>query len=210
MCAFGFAVLAGLLIRRSIPAMIAAFIPWMAIRLVIEFVFRPHFMTPLTTTQPNCLPPTGCGSSIGSVPQATRRVGDWVLSINRAAIRQAPSPARNAKGQDPPVKSRQRKAASRATRKTDPLTQRGFRLAACAQNGTAAATARRLILWRRARSRRDGYDLLACTGLPPVRRDHPEAGLTHIRKSGRLPTQNLPGPGRAGAGLGTGVSTRCP
>ena len=25
--------------------------------------------------------------------------------------------------------------------------------------------ARRLILWRRARSRRDGYDLLACTGL---------------------------------------------
>src|SRR5580698_1521400 len=48
LCAFGFAVLAGLLIRRSIPAMVAAFIPWLAIRLVIEFVFRDHFLTPLT------------------------------------------------------------------------------------------------------------------------------------------------------------------
>jgi hypothetical protein len=83
-------------------------------------------MTPLTTTRPNCLPPTGCGSGIGSVPQATRRVGDPPLSINRAAIRQAPSPARNAEGRDPPVKSRQPKAASRVTRKTGPLTQRGF------------------------------------------------------------------------------------
>jgi hypothetical protein len=48
LCAFGFAVLAGLLLRRSIPAMVAAFIPWLAIRLIIEFVFRPRFMAPLT------------------------------------------------------------------------------------------------------------------------------------------------------------------
>ena len=47
LCAFGFAVLAGLLLRRSIPAMVAAFIPWLAIRLVIEFLFRSHFLTPL-------------------------------------------------------------------------------------------------------------------------------------------------------------------
>jgi hypothetical protein len=39
-------VLAGLLIRRSIPAMVAAFIPWLAIRLVVEFVFRPSFPGP--------------------------------------------------------------------------------------------------------------------------------------------------------------------
>jgi hypothetical protein len=43
LCAFGFAVLAGLL-RRSIPAMVAAFIPWLAIWLVIEFLVRRHFM----------------------------------------------------------------------------------------------------------------------------------------------------------------------
>jgi hypothetical protein len=60
--------------------------------------------------------------------------------------------------------------------------------------------ARRLILWRRARSRRDGYDLLACTGLPPVRRDHPEAGLSHTRKAvaylGRtFPAPDAPVPG---------------
>ena len=54
LCAFGFAVLAGLLIRRSIPAMIAAFIPWLAIRLVVEFVFRPHFMAPLTVPRNAC------------------------------------------------------------------------------------------------------------------------------------------------------------
>ncbi len=82
LCAFGFAVLAGLLIRRSIPAMIAAFIPWLVIRLVVEFVFRPHFMTPLTMahTQLNCAPPNQCGYGISSVPQITGHIGDWVLS----------------------------------------------------------------------------------------------------------------------------------
>jgi hypothetical protein len=36
--------------------MVAAFIPWLAIRLVVEFVFRPHFLTPLTA--PVSCPPT--------------------------------------------------------------------------------------------------------------------------------------------------------
>ncbi len=82
LCAFGFAVLAGLLTRRSIPAMIAAFIPWLAIRLVVEFVFRPHFMTPLTMAQQHCAPPpAGCGYGISSVPQPTGHIGDWVLGI---------------------------------------------------------------------------------------------------------------------------------
>jgi ABC-type transport system involved in multi-copper enzyme maturation permease subunit len=77
LCAFGFAVLAGLLLRRSIPAMVAAFIPWLAIRLVVEFLFRPHFLAPVTGPQ-NC---TGneCGNGIGFVPQATGHIGDWIL-----------------------------------------------------------------------------------------------------------------------------------
>jgi len=93
LCAFGFAVLAGLLIRRSIPAMIAAFLPWLAIRLVVEFVFRPHFMTPLTTshTQLNCGPPNGCGWGISSVPQITGHIGDWVLSVQRGLITYQPA-----------------------------------------------------------------------------------------------------------------------
>jgi ABC-type transport system involved in multi-copper enzyme maturation permease subunit len=83
LCAFGFAVLAGLLIRRSIPAMIAAFIPWLVIRLVVEFVFRPRFMTPLTAPV-SCPPTVPCSTGISSVPQsATGRIGDWVLTMNR-------------------------------------------------------------------------------------------------------------------------------
>jgi ABC-type transport system involved in multi-copper enzyme maturation permease subunit len=88
LCAFGFAVLAGLLIRRSIPAMVAAFIPWLAIRLIVEFVFRSHFLTPLTA-KINCT--NGCGMGIGFVPQATGRIGDLVLSINRNVVTYQPA-----------------------------------------------------------------------------------------------------------------------
>jgi ABC-type transport system involved in multi-copper enzyme maturation permease subunit len=97
LCAFGFAVLAGLLIRRSIPAMVVAFIPWLAIRLVVEFVFRPHFMTPVTgQITANCLqsagpPPSGCGYGISSVPQITGHIGDWVLSTNGNLVTYQPS-----------------------------------------------------------------------------------------------------------------------
>jgi ABC-type transport system involved in multi-copper enzyme maturation permease subunit len=88
LCAFGFAVLAGLLLRRSIPAMIVAFIPWLAIRLAVEFVLRPHFLAPLTTTV-NCT--HGCGMGIGFVPQATGRIGDLVLSINGNVVTYQPA-----------------------------------------------------------------------------------------------------------------------
>ena len=92
LCAFGFAVLAGLLIRRSIPAMIAAFIPWLAIRLVVEFMLRSHLLAPLTLVQ-TCTAAAaaagGCngngggngGMGISSIPPATGHIGDWVLSI---------------------------------------------------------------------------------------------------------------------------------
>jgi ABC-type transport system involved in multi-copper enzyme maturation permease subunit len=88
LCAFGFAVLAGLLIRRSIPAMVAAFIPWLAIRLIVEFVFRGHFLAPLTA-KINCA--HGCGYGIGFVPQATGRVSDLVLSINGNVVTYQPA-----------------------------------------------------------------------------------------------------------------------
>jgi hypothetical protein len=93
LCAFGFAVLAGLLIRRSIPAMVAAFIPWLAIRLVIEFVFRPHFMTPLTFHQ--VCPANGpCygGAGLGFIPPVTGHIGDWVLGSGGG---QPANPVRN-------------------------------------------------------------------------------------------------------------------
>jgi ABC-type transport system involved in multi-copper enzyme maturation permease subunit len=82
LCAFGFAVLAGLLIRRSIPAMIVAFVPWLAIRLVIEFVFRSHFMAPLTFVESIAAEKAhGGGYGLGFIPPVTGHIGDWVLGF---------------------------------------------------------------------------------------------------------------------------------
>ncbi len=85
--AFGLAVLAGQLLRRSIPAMIAAIVPWLAVRLVVEFALRPHFVAPLTFTQ-NCS--KGCSGATGnfSVPSATGHIGDLVVSSGGAGVNQ--------------------------------------------------------------------------------------------------------------------------
>jgi ABC-type transport system involved in multi-copper enzyme maturation permease subunit len=77
--AFGLAVLFGQLMRRTIPAMLAALVPWVAVRLVVEFLLRPHFMAPLTFTQ-NCA--HGCGgsgNSIVDVPPTTGHIGNLVI-----------------------------------------------------------------------------------------------------------------------------------
>jgi FtsH-binding integral membrane protein len=78
--AFGLAVLAGLLLRRSIPAMVAALIAWLGIRLAVEYLLRPHFQAPLTYQQ-SCTPPQPCSISTGitTVPPQTGHIGDWVL-----------------------------------------------------------------------------------------------------------------------------------
>lgn len=81
--AFGFAVLAGLLLRRSIPAMIAAFVPWLALRLTVEFLLRPHFLAPLTLRE-NCLNGCQVNTGIVAIPPATGHIGDWVLSASQA------------------------------------------------------------------------------------------------------------------------------
>jgi hypothetical protein len=85
LCAFGFAVLAGLLLRRSIPAMVAAFIPWLAIRLVVEFLLRPRFQAPLTFRQvcPQNAPCFG-GTGLGNLPPVTGHIGDWVLGMGKS------------------------------------------------------------------------------------------------------------------------------
>lgn len=76
--AFGLAVLAGLLIRRSLPAMVAALVAWLVIRLGVEYLLRPRFQAPLTLTR-SCA--HGCSIDVGitSVPPETGHIGDWVL-----------------------------------------------------------------------------------------------------------------------------------
>jgi hypothetical protein len=75
--AFGLAVLFGQLMRRTIPALLSALVPWVAIRLVVEFLFRPHFMVPLPYTDHcthNCF-----GNAIVDVPPATGHLGDLLV-----------------------------------------------------------------------------------------------------------------------------------
>jgi ABC-type transport system involved in multi-copper enzyme maturation permease subunit len=78
--AFGLAVLAGLLLRRSIPAMVTAMIAWLGVRLAVEYLLRPHFQAPLTF-QDSCTPPEPCSINTGitTVPPETGHIGDWVL-----------------------------------------------------------------------------------------------------------------------------------
>jgi ABC-type transport system involved in multi-copper enzyme maturation permease subunit len=78
--AFGLAVLAGLLIRRSIPAMVTALVVWLGIKLGVEYLLRPHFQTPATLLQA-CQ--NGCSINLGinSVPPQSGHIGDWVLGI---------------------------------------------------------------------------------------------------------------------------------
>jgi ABC-type transport system involved in multi-copper enzyme maturation permease subunit len=76
--AFGLAVLFGQLLRRAIPAMLAALVPWIAIRLVVEFALRPHFMTPLKLTRTisyNCPHHVCGGNGIVNVPPTTGHIG---------------------------------------------------------------------------------------------------------------------------------------
>jgi hypothetical protein len=81
--AFGLAVLFGQLIGRTIPAMLSALVPWVAVRLIVEFLFRPQFMAPLPYTD-HC---TGhCfGNAIVDVPPATGHLGDLLVRASGAA-----------------------------------------------------------------------------------------------------------------------------
>jgi len=78
--AFGLAVLFGQLLRRTIPAMLAALVPWVAVRIVVEFLLRPHFMTPLMYSY-NCSRNCG-GNAIVDVPPVTGQLGDLLVGTS--------------------------------------------------------------------------------------------------------------------------------
>jgi hypothetical protein len=75
LAAFGLAVLAGLLLRRSIAAMVLAFVPWLGLRIVIEQLVRPHFETPLTMVK-HCFGNCDIGMGITTVPPETGHISD--------------------------------------------------------------------------------------------------------------------------------------
>ncbi len=79
--AFGFAlgVTAGVLIRRTIPAMAAILVPYVAVRLAVTYWIRPNLMTPLRLIAPLSL--NSPDASRASPPTlGAPNPADWVLS----------------------------------------------------------------------------------------------------------------------------------
>jgi len=84
LCAFGLAVLAGLLARNVIVALVAAYIAWEIPSTVVVLLNGPiHFPAPATMRIP-CGAGSGCAAArVGSVPPVTGHLGDFVLGITR-------------------------------------------------------------------------------------------------------------------------------
>jgi hypothetical protein len=82
LCAFGLAVLAGLLLRNVIAAMVAAYIAWEVPTTVLLLLTGPIHLPPPATMRIGCR--AGCpGAGLGSVPPVTGHLGDSVLAITR-------------------------------------------------------------------------------------------------------------------------------
>jgi hypothetical protein len=83
LCAFGLAVLAGLLLRNVIGAMVAAYIAWEVPTTVTLLMSGPIHVLPPATMRIPCR--AGChGAGLGSVPPVTGHLGDSVLTIARS------------------------------------------------------------------------------------------------------------------------------
>jgi len=82
LCAFGLAVLAGLLLRNTIGAMVAGYFAWEVPFLVVTLLNGPlHIMT--ATARMPCQ--AGCpDASTHSVPPVTGNLGDLVLDVTRS------------------------------------------------------------------------------------------------------------------------------
>ena len=73
--AFAAGVLAGGLLRRTVPAIVAAFTAYMAVRIPVEFWLRQRYQTPLTRLAPTTSPNIGpMAAPVSPGPP------DWILS----------------------------------------------------------------------------------------------------------------------------------
>lgn len=88
--AFALGVLAGLLLRRTVPAIVTAFVAFLAVRLPVEFWLRQHYQSPVTRLiQPTANMTMGPNSTPTS-PGAPR----WILSQGLVyKTGKAPSPS---------------------------------------------------------------------------------------------------------------------
>jgi hypothetical protein len=83
LCAFGLAVLAGLLLRNTIAAIVVAYIAWEIPSTVVALMGGPIRIPAPSVMRIGC--PAGCpGATAGSVPPVTGHLGDYVLSVTRS------------------------------------------------------------------------------------------------------------------------------
>jgi hypothetical protein len=83
LCAFGLAVLAGLLLRNVIGAMVAGYIAWEIPTVLVLLMNGPIRVLPAATMRIPCR--AGCpGAGLGSVLPVTGHFGDFVLSSTRS------------------------------------------------------------------------------------------------------------------------------
>jgi hypothetical protein len=80
--AFAFAVLAGMLLRRSTAAMAAAFAVWVAIRGFVDFWLRPRSEAPIRL---RISPSVNIHFGPSVAPPMTGHFGDWVLGAGTTA-----------------------------------------------------------------------------------------------------------------------------
>ena len=83
LCSFGLAVLAGLLLRNTIGAMVAAYFAWEVPTVLVALLAGPIRIPPAATMRLPCR--AGCpGASTNSVPPVTGHIGDVVLGLTRS------------------------------------------------------------------------------------------------------------------------------
>jgi ABC-type transport system involved in multi-copper enzyme maturation permease subunit len=87
--AFALGVLAGLLLRRTVPAIVTAFVAFMAVRLPVEFWLRQRYQSPIT----HLVDPTA-NMTIGpkSIPTSPGAPG-WILSAHDLVFKTGKAPS---------------------------------------------------------------------------------------------------------------------
>jgi hypothetical protein len=78
--AFALGVTAGMLLRRTVPAMAATLVVFAGIRVAVERVVRPHLIAPLRIVSAVVPPSPGNGNGPGNAAAAAPSPGDWVLA----------------------------------------------------------------------------------------------------------------------------------
>ena len=74
-------VLAGTLIRRTLPAMAVTVAGFLAVRMPVEFLLRPHFMTPVTAVKsPDAAPSRSVAARPGARRQS-RTSGVYIAGV---------------------------------------------------------------------------------------------------------------------------------